>query len=418
MATLKLTKTIVESLPFTTSGQTFYRDNELKGFGLRVGSSLKVYIVESKINGKTVRATIGRHGVFTSEQARNEARQKLGMIARGINPLDDAKTKRAQSVTLKDVLDEFLKARKSLKQITVADYVRTVNVYFQDWSNKPITSITKDMIESRHRLMGESSEAQANLRMRYLRALFNFAIARYEDSQGNPTIADNPVKRLSNARAWYRVDRRQTLIRLNELPAWYAAVMNLSNEKISQTRESIRDYLLFLLFTGLRRNEGAQLNWDNIDFGARCLTITDTKNRLPHTLPLTDYLLEILQRRRAVATGKYVFTGISTDKLIVEPRKVMQHVTAESGIAFTLHDLRRTFITIAESLDIPAYALKRLLNHKMSNDVTAGYIINDVERLRAPMQKISDYILKTVGVIPTAEIVTLKASKRKSTKSN
>ncbi len=416
MATLKLTKSVVESLPLTTSGQTFYRDSELKGFGLRVGSSLKVYIVESKLNGKTVRATIGRHGVFTSEQARNEARQKLGMIAKGINPLDDAKTKRAQSVTLKEVLDEFLKARKSLKPITIADYKRTVNVYFQDWSNKPITSITKDMIEERHLLMGDRSEAQANLRMRYLRALLNFAIARYEDSQGNPTIANNPVKRLSNARAWYRVDRRQTLIRLNELPAWYAAVMNLSNEKTGQIRESIRDYLLFLLFTGLRRNEGTQLSWDDIDFGARCLTIADTKNRLPHTLPLTDYLLDILQRRRAIATGKYVFTGNNTENRIVEPRKVMQHITAESGIAFTLHDLRRTFITIAESLDIPAYALKRLLNHKMGSDVTAGYIINDVERLRAPMQKISDYILKTVGAIPTAEIVTLKTRKRKSTK--
>ena len=59
---------------------------------------------------------------------------------------------------------------------------------------------------------------------------------------------------------------------------------------------------------------------------------------------------------------------------------------------FTLHDLRRTFITIAESLDIPAYALKRLLNHKDSNDVTAGYIVSDVNRLREPMQRITDFI--------------------------
>lgn len=335
-----------------------------------------------------------------------------------MRPAGRTKTKRAQSITLKEVLNEFLKARKSLKPITVADYTRTVNVYFQDWSDKPITSITKDMVENRHRLIGERSKAQANLCMRYLRALFNFAIARYEDNQGNPTIADNPVKRLSSSRAWYRVERRQSVIRLHELPAWYAAVTNLSNEKTSQARESICDYLLFLLFTGLRRNEGSQLSWDNIDFSARCLTIADTKNRLPHTLPLTNYLLEILQRRRAVATGKYVFTGNNTDNRIVEPRKVMQHVTAESGIAFTLHDLRRTFITIAESLDIPAYALKHLLNHKMSNDVTAGYIINDVERLRAPMQKISDYILKTVGAIPTAEVVAIKTSKRKPAKAS
>ena len=54
----------------------------------------------------------------------------------------------------------------------------------------------------------------------------------------------------------------------------------------------------------------------------------------------------------------------------------------DSGVSFSAHDLRRTFITIAESLDISVYALKRLLNHKMTNDVTAGYIITDVERLR------------------------------------
>ena len=46
----------------------------------------------------------------------------------------------------------------------------------------------------------------------------------------------------------------------------------------------------------------------------------------------------------------------------------------------------RVYITIAESLDnISAYTLKRLLNHKSSNDVTCGYIILDIERLRPLM---------------------------------
>ncbi len=70
---------------------------------------------------------------------------------------------------------------------------------------------------------------------------------------------------------------------------------------------------------------------------------------------------------------------------LVEPSKAMLRVAKLSSINFTVHDLRRTFITTAESLDIPVYALKRLLNHKMANDVTAGYIVIDVERLRKPM---------------------------------
>lgn len=39
------------------------------------------------------------------------------------------------------------------------------------------------------------------------------------------------------------------------------------------------------------------------------------------------------------------------------------------GISFTLHDLRRTFVTIAKNIDMSAYALKRLVNHKITNDV-------------------------------------------------
>jgi hypothetical protein len=63
-----------------------------------------------------------------------------------------------------------------------------------------------------------------------------------------------------------------------------------------------------------------------------------------------------------------------------------------------MHDLRRTFITVAESLDISVYAVKRLVNHKMNNDVTAGYIVSDVERLRKPMQSIADNLLKLMAV--------------------
>jgi integrase len=88
----------------------------------------------------------------------------------------------------------------------------------------------------------------------------------------------------------------------------------------------------------------------------------------------------------------------------------MANVTKHSGIHFTVHDLRRTFITIAESLDIAAYALKRLMNHKMNGDITAGYIVTDVERLRRPVQQIADYLLKCMGVRKSAEIIEINHS--------
>jgi integrase len=88
----------------------------------------------------------------------------------------------------------------------------------------------------------------------------------------------------------------------------------------------------------------------------------------------------------------------------------MNKVIKETNNVFTCHDLRRTFITIAESLDIPAYALKRLLNHKMNGDVTAGYIMSDVERLRKLMQQVTEYYLKCMEFKESANIFQIKVA--------
>lgn len=199
------------------------------------------------------------------------------------------------------------------------------------------------------------------------------------------------MKRLSQARAWYRVERRQTFIKSHELAVWSQGVMDLQNE-------TLRDYLLLILFTGLRRQEAAQLQWSQVDLKAKTLTISNTKNRESHSLPLSDFLHNLLAQRKQVSGSDYAFPGPGKGGHIIEPRKQMAKVIETTGIHFTVHYLRRTFITIAESIDIPAYALKRLLNHKMSGDVTAGYIILDVERLRKPMQMIADFILQKMDL--------------------
>lgn len=82
-----------------------------------------------------------------------------------------------------------------------------------------------------------------------------------------------------------------------------------------------------------------------------------------------------------------MFEGVDPNKAMNDPKKQMDKVRKISGVYFTVHDLRRTFITIAEKLEIPAYTLKRLVNHKDKRDVTLGYIIYDTDRLKEPMEK-------------------------------
>ena len=44
----------------------------------------------------------------------------------------------------------------------------------------------------------------------------------------------------------------------------------------------------------------------------------------------------------------------------------------------------------------------------MHNDVTAGYIISDVERLRGPMQQITDFLVGAAKIFKEMKVVSLR----------
>lgn len=261
----------------------------------------------------------------------------------------------------------------------------------------PINAITPDKVLKRHKKIGDNAPAAANKWARYLRAVLNFAAGCYTDTEGHPILTDNAVKILSRARSWYRVERRQTVLQPHQIAPWWAAVMALGND-------AHRDYLLTLLLTGLRKEEARGLAWADVDLIAKTLTVRDTKNHSAHTLPIGPYLAAMLNARERL--GPLVFT--STHGQVGNLRYALESIAKASGIKFMVHDLRRTFATVAESLDIPAYALKALLNHKGGSDVTGGYLIITTERLRGPMVKIEDYVLKVAGVKAGTHVVALK----------
>lgn len=393
--------------------QKRYYDDKLKGFGLRVTSGgTKAFFAEKLVNGTLKRITIGQYPAITAEQARKEAQVLLGKMVTGIDPVAEKKAKKIKGTTLQKAFDDYKVARKNLKPTTIKDYERVLKQVMPDWLDKSLTNITKDMIVKRHTTHGESnSQARANLAMRLLRAIFNFAINEYQTADGKEIIFENPVKRLSHTRAWYRIEKRQGVIKSHQLADWYNGLMQLSKHYPLDVAVMWQDYFLLVILTGMRRNEINSLAWKNVDFTAKTFTLRDTKNRDDHTIAMSDFIHDIFLRRRTASDGDYVFPSNSKSGHIVEPRKAMLKVAELSGVSFTIHDGRRTFITIAESLDIPAYALKRLMNHRMNNDVTAGYIVADVERLRKPMQQITEYVLKCIRVIPSADVIAIQPTK-------
>lgn len=381
MPTLKLTRRTIDEIESPKQGQVFYRDAQLRGFGVRVGKASKVFIVEGQVNHQTRRVTIGRADVLSPEVARKRALQILGEMSEGVDPAL-ARRKRAQELTVQAAFDAFFEAKTSLAACTVECYRRSINLYLRDWKARKLTSISRSMVLTRHRAISqERGGVTANNVFRHFRSVYNFTAACFDDFPLNPSTI------LTQARAWNSERRRRTLIAVHNFPAWWSALE-------ADSRDA-RDILRLAVLTGMRRSEVIGLRWEHLDLISGTLTLPKTKNGDPLVLPLAPYVKDMITaRREIVGQSEWVFPGKGRTRHICEVKTMIARLEKASGVAFTMHDLRRTFITIAESLDIPHYALKRLLNHRTDSDVTGGYIVINEERLRGPVERIAARILE------------------------
>ena len=167
-----------------------------------------------------------------------------------------------------------------------------------------------------------------------------------------------------------------------------------------------RDYFQFVMLTGLRRNEASGLTWDRVDLKERTITIEDTKNSKQLILPITNYVYKVLKRRKkASKKGATVFDNM------VNPFRAQIWVEDKNrfGRHFSIHDLRRSFVTHAFDAGVDERNVKDIVNHSRSDVTSAHYDQKNVDRLRKPMQKIENYILRKAypkkgDVIPIGEI--------------
>jgi integrase len=124
---------------------------------------------------------------------------------------------------------------------------------------------------------------------------------------------------------------------------------------------------------------------------------------------MSDFVRDLLVARRSLGDATFVFPSFGKGGHIVGVTKSIKVLRAKTGLEFSLHDLRRTFITVAEALDISPYAIKALVNHALGQSVTEGYIKMDVERLRAPQQLVTDRLQTLCGItIPGGNVAALR----------
>ncbi len=120
-----------------------------------------------------------------------------------------------------------------------------------------------------------------------------------------------------------------------------------------------------ILLTGCRRDEIGSLQWPEIDLKEKTITLPKerTKNKQPHTVPLSDNAVAILKDILRRANREFVFgageggySGWSKSKREIDN-------TAKLKEPWTLHDLRRTVRTGLGKLGIAPHVAEAALNH-------------------------------------------------------
>ena len=410
----KLSKAAVAALtaPDPSGKQRLYWDTELRGFGVVVSgkSATRSFVAQREVNGRTRRVTLTTLAEMEAskrsvEDVRGDAAKMLVAMRDGADP-----RQRVGNVTLKVALENYLAGNTNLAERSRRGYRKTIERRYKKWLDLPLGGISAEMIETRFRqikkeagkrrtknglFVSEPGSASANGALRALRAVWKYARATT-----SPDLPPWPTERFR--KQWFDVGRRERHVSADDLPAFYEAVNALDEDGNYWLGRDNRDYVLLLLYTGLRRGEAAGLKWADIDFAAKVLRLpaTATKSKRRLDLPMSDLVNDLMVARRAVGTeGEFVFPGPGKSGHLEEPKKAFARLSKRCGLEVNPHAMRATYLTIASDVPMSAYQLKGLVNHSVGADVTGGYIHLTVENLRQPAQLVADKLKEHCRIV-------------------
>jgi integrase len=401
---LETDKTMPQTIAFTKTAlgkiepaarRVYYRDIKRSHLYLSVmPAGSKTFYAQVTVEGKTVRHRLGKFPALSVQRASTLADKAAGVAASGGDPSADKRRRLSNKMTLEELFDVYLAAKK-LKPTTQTDYRRAMHETFGDWLERPAANITEEMVLKRYLKRGKVSEARTDNALRVMRAVFNYGHAAFRRERMFPF---NPTDGVLEAKVRYSVGRRRTKIDNADLPAWWAAVHGLPMV--------YRDWFVFRLLTGTRVTEAAGLQWSDVNLRRKTFLLRDTKTGNDVELPLPEYAAGLLLETKPRNRGRYVFPNANGKPLATFKRPVAA-IREATETAFTPYDTRRTFVSLANALNISRYTVKALVNHALGDDVTAGYDVPDMERLREASQSIEAKFLRLAKAI-RAEVINIR----------
>lgn len=352
------------------------RDTKLKGFLLRVNPSGKInYVCEYK-RGR--RINLGPVSVLTPMQARDRAKEILGDAVKGIDP---HATKKQKDLSLRLFIENEYKPwvethRKSGKDI-IARIKRCFYSLFADRPLTDISSITVDHWRTQKVKNGCNAET-VNRDVATFKAALSKAVEwgfiekhPLEKFKLFKTDTSPKVRYLNN---YEEYNLRQALI-AREIKLKQAR--DTANEwrkarnypLLPNLDQSYVDYLqpmiLISLNTGMRRGELFSLEWNNIDFTRKFLTITASSAKGKKTLhiPLNDEAFTVLQKWQQQTSGiGLVFSnnGKKFDNVDKAWHTLLKAAQIEN---FRWHDMRHHFASRLVMAGVDLNTVRELLGH-------------------------------------------------------
>jgi integrase len=398
--------------------QAFLWDTDTPTLALRVTpTGRKTYVFESRLNGSTLRVNIGTVADWPIEKARNRAQALKMLIDAGTDPRELERQQQAsqaaaiaaaavQAVTVGEVWTAYMAARKPHwgarhhadhdrliqagglpakrgtrgRGVTIAGPLHSLMAL-------PLRDLTAPVIEAWAATEAKTRPTSARLAWRCLKAFLTWCTEQPEFAPAMAAV--NPAKTKKAREALGKAGIKQDALLREQLPAWFAAVQNVSNPVAAA-------YLQTLLLTGARPGEVLGLRWDDINPKWHGLTIRD-KVEGERVIPLTPYvshLVHALPRR-----GEWVFSSASKGQTLSIPRNPHNQACKVAGIdGLTLHGLRRSFKSLTEWLEIPAGVVAQLMGHKPSATAEKHYTVRPLDLLRVHHEKIEAWILQQAGV--------------------
>lgn len=220
------------------------------------------------------------------------------------------------------------------------------------------TEMISDYRESRLKVVKPATIYQE---LSLLRRMFNVARREWKWIKENPAADLSFSIGNSNARdRWLSLDDEQRLLSAATNPNW------------------LRSLLVTALHTGMRRGEILNLQWQDIDFQRKLLTVHKSKNGEKRAIPLSSTLCDVLRGIKVLNISGKV-SPISVRSL----RAAFEITLEKTAIKdFHFHDLRHTFATRLIQAGVDFYRVKELLGHKTIN-MTMRYAHHYPESLRS-----------------------------------